>query len=310
MACHPRDKTHRSVFVVYAQITTGYSRRILSDVIIPDHFSIRKTLIARAAPTFLSSLIVTGILLIAFCTPISAQRDRELSRRPSAEAESQAEELFRQALISSDTTDRKSTRLRLQEAMSIWTRLRESEKAAQAAVQIGDRYRQERKYQDALYYYDLALRVKPLPGSARANALNATGRIYAELYLDDLAISSFKKALDQARLVNYLPAQKMALIGLANLYYRQSSREQALKCIAQAQRLNQRSNADADPALLYLIGGSSDLRKNRRCHRSDQSLMRNFQSSALLAQTGSPRTGRASCEVGGIAKESRRKPCR
>jgi CHAT domain-containing protein len=254
MACRSRGKTHQAIFVVYKQIATSYFRLALLDVIIPDHFSVRKTLIAKAVPTSLPALIVTAILLIASSSPLLAQRGRERSERQSPEAERQAEESFRQALLSSGTTDRKSTRLRLQEAMSIWTRMREPEKAAQAALQIGDRYRQARRYQDALDYYDLALGVKSLPGSIRASALNAAALVYAELYLDNLAVRYFIKARDQARLISDLPAQEMALIGLAHLYYRQSAREQALTCIEQAQRLNRRLDADADPALLYLTG--------------------------------------------------------
>ncbi len=240
--------------MVYAQITTWHSRRILLDVIILNHFSVRKTLIPKATSIPLPALIVIGILLIASYSSAFEQRDRGRSERQSPESESQAEELFRQALLSCDTTDRKSTRLRLQEAMSIWTRMREPGKAAKAALQIGDRYKQARRYQDALDYYEQALGVKPLSGSVRANALNAAALVYAELYLDDLAIRSFRKSLDQARRVNDLPAQKIALIGLANLYYRQAAREQALTCIGQAQRLNRQRDADADPALLYLTG--------------------------------------------------------
>ena len=202
----------------------------------------------------LPALIVTGVLLIASYSSAFEQRDRGRSESQSPESERQAEELFRQALLSCDTTDRKSTRLRLQEAMSIWARMREPGKAAKAALQIGDRYKQARRYQEALDYYEQALGVKPLSGSVRANALNAAALVYAELYLDDPAIRSFRKALDHAHLVNDLPAQKIALTGLANLYYRQAAREQALTCIGQAQRLNRQRDADADPALLYLTG--------------------------------------------------------
>ena len=138
--------------------------------------------------------------------------------------------------------------------MRLWAQIGKPEKAAQAALQVGDRYKQVRKYHDALYCYKQALGVKSLPGSVRLNALNAIALFYAQLYQSDLALRYFTESLKQARAINDIPAQVFALTRLANLYYQQGDKAQALARITKAQKLNEQRNADADPALLYLLG--------------------------------------------------------
>lgn len=211
-------------------------------------------LIHKAATIYFTAFILTAVLLVAFDSLAFAQGDRSRSERQSQETASQAEALFQNALLLSDNEDSKSARLQLQEAMRLWMQIREPGKAAMAALQVGDRYKKARKYQDALNYYRRALDIKSLPGAVRANALNAIAVIYAGLYLHDLAVRYFNRALDQARVVNDLPAQMLALTGLADLYHQQGALERALSCITPALRLSKKDHADADPALLYLKG--------------------------------------------------------
>lgn len=201
----------------------------------------------------LITLVVVAVALIAPHSPALEQSRRRSESRSSADAK-RAEELFREALLLSVTRERASARQRLQEAMRLWMSAREPEKAASAALQIGDRYKQAGRYHASLDHYGLALRVTSIPGALRAKASNAIALVYRELYLDELAIHYFKKSLDQSRRINDLPAQASALADLASLHYRQANREQALKCIAQAQRLDRRRGADANPTLLYLMG--------------------------------------------------------
>jgi CHAT domain-containing protein len=214
-------------------------------------------LILKAATLYFTALIATAVLVLASDSLAFAQGDRAGSNGPAAETARHAEALFQEALLLADTEERESARLQLQEAMRVWVRMSEPGKAAAAALQMGDRYKQARKYQDALNYYRLALDIKSLPGAVRANALNAIALIYAELYLQDLAMRYFNQALDQARIISDLPAQTLALTGLADLYHQQGASEKALACITQALRLSQQGQADADPALLYLKGRAS-----------------------------------------------------
>jgi CHAT domain-containing protein/tetratricopeptide (TPR) repeat protein len=211
-------------------------------------------LIRKIASRSFSALVLSAVLLIASPSLLCAQGDSSGSKRQSPQAANQAEELFQNALLLFDTQKDDSARLRLQEAMRLWMQMREPGKAAKAALQVGDRYKQARQYQQALDYYQQALKVKLLPGAVKANALNAIALLYADLYLHDLAAHYFKRALDQGRRINDLPAQILALTGLANLYHRQGVLEKALAYITQALRLSKKDQADADPALLYLMG--------------------------------------------------------
>ncbi|MEN3334465.1 MAG: hypothetical protein V7641_3830 [Blastocatellia bacterium] len=206
----------------------------------------------KAAKNYLAALAVIAVLLFASDSLAFAQGDRSGSERQSSETATHAEALFQNALLLSNTEEYESARLQLQEAMGLWVGMREPGKAAQAALQMGDRSKQDKRYQDALNYYRLALDIKSLPGAVRANAWNAIALIYAELYLHDLAVHYFNQALDQARIINDLPAQTLALTGLADLYHQQGAMEKASVRITQALGLSKKG--DTDPALLVLKG--------------------------------------------------------
>lgn len=201
-----------------------------------------------------TALVVTAILLITSAALAVHQGDRREAARPSPEAARRAEELFQEAWLLSGPNDRELARTRLQEAMHLWEQMREPGKAAKAALQLGDRDKQARQYQNALYYYQKALDVKSPAGSVRATALNAMARLCADLYQGELARRYYNEALIQARNLNDFTAQAFALSGLATLYHQQGANDQALNYIAQAQQLNRQKKADADPALLVLLG--------------------------------------------------------
>ncbi len=206
----------------------------------------------------LAVLIVIAGLLIAPGPPDFAQGERGSSERASTEAArreaaKQAEALLQSALRLCASREHEPARQQLEEAMRLWVQADEPGKAAMAALQMADCYYQDLEYAAVLKCYKLALAVKPLPGLIRVNALRAVAAVYTDLYQDDLAIHYFTQALDQARAINDLPAQTLALTGLAGLYYRQGEKTQALACIGRARQLNGRRNqTEAD--LLYLFG--------------------------------------------------------
>ena len=213
-----------------------------------------ETLMHKAATKYCSAFILIAVVLIAFDSSAFAQGNGSTTERQSQETASRAEALFQNALVLADNEDSKSARLQLQEAMHLWMQSGEPEKAAMAALQMGDRYKKGREYQDALNYYRLALNINPLPGAVKANALNAIALVYAELYLNGLAARYFNQALAKARIINDLPAQTVALTGLADLYRQMGTPEKALAYIKQALRLGKQGKTDADAALLYLKG--------------------------------------------------------
>ena len=211
-------------------------------------------MIPKAAAKHFTAFIVTGVLLVASDSFAFRQRDKGRSERQSPVTHKLPEELSQDALLVSDTHEHRTGRLRLQQAMPIWMQRREPGKAAKAALQVGHRYKQARKYLEALDHFKQALEVPSLPGLVKAHALNAIAQVYAELYQSDLARHYFSQALDQARTINDLPAQTLALTGLANLYHGQGEKAKALACVARARQSNTQKHAETEAALQLLLG--------------------------------------------------------
>jgi tetratricopeptide (TPR) repeat protein len=277
---------------------------------------------------YFAAFVVSAFLLLASDSLAFEQGDREGSERPSSQTASQAEALFQNALLMADSQNSRSARLQLKDAMHIWVRLREPGKAAKAALQIGDRHKLARDYQEALNCYRLALDVKSLPGAVRANALYATALIFADLYSDVLAESYFDRALDQARIVKDLPTQTLALRCLADLYLRQGAMRKAQDCVRRGLRLSRIGTAETYPAFLYLKGrvsqahGSVDEAKgafeealaiyvkNGNVAGQARALCA-LSSLCLLASTrqGRPRTSATGRDAGGNGGQTRRQPC-
>lgn len=212
-----------------------------------------KALIPRAIK-YSIAFIATAILLIAAEPRAFTQENRGRIQRQSLEVATQPGELFQEALVLSDTQEREAAHSRLQQAMHLWVLSRDPGRAAEAALQMGHHCNQAGNYDEALYYYNQALEVKSSPTTVGPTALNAIAQVYAELYRGDLATRYFSRALDQARLINYSPAQMLALTGLANLYHQQGYKAKALACISRAQKLNLQKNAEKEAALLCLFG--------------------------------------------------------
>ena len=104
----------------------------------------------------LMAVFVTALLLFVSDSFAFKQSGRAESDGQSSDSARKAEELFQDALLLSNTRDSKPTRQRLQEAMRLWAQISKPEKAAQAALQLGDRYKQTRRYEDTLYCYKQA----------------------------------------------------------------------------------------------------------------------------------------------------------
>jgi CHAT domain-containing protein len=202
----------------------------------------------------LTAFIMTAGLLITSDSLAFAQDAGRGNDRRSPESESQAELLLQNALRLADNQKSEEARRQLQEAMRIWEQLHESERSARAAMQMGNRCKRAGGYQDALNYYRQALDSKSLPRAFRPNALNGIALIYADLCAYHLAMRYFTQALEEARIINDLSAQTIALTGLGDLYRQQGALDKAVESIAKALQLRKRAHAGADPSLLYLQG--------------------------------------------------------
>lgn len=211
-------------------------------------------MLIKFAATSLNAFALSAVLLFASVSPAFAQGERRVSEHQSREAARLAEASFQHALISFDANDHEAVRLRLMEASRLWSQIGEPVKAAKAALQIGDRYKQARQYRYALKYYEDALNGESVAGPVKMNVYHSLGLLYAEIYQGDLALRNFNLALKLASAINDPSAQMLTLTSLADFYHRRGALEQARKSIAQARRLTRNGSAVVDPALLYLQG--------------------------------------------------------
>ncbi len=208
-------------------------------------------MILKVPKIYFVAFAVSAFLFIAYAAVAFGQDAKE--KDPASL--SRAEEYFQEALTLCGTRERELARSRFLEAIQMWGQMREPEKAAQAALQLGDCHRQARRYNESLYYYNQSLKVRSANGPAKAIAYNSIAAIYAELYERDLALQYYEKAWKQARASKDVSSQIQALVGLADLHYRQREKRRAIEYIRQAQQLTQQQGSEAAEAdLLHLLG--------------------------------------------------------
>jgi CHAT domain-containing protein len=201
------------------------------------------------------------VVLAGFSTPAKATnfpRSRYLRRShtlQSSETTRRAEELFQEALSLADTKDRERAQDRLRNAMALWLQMSEPHKAALAAIQIGQVYKEARKYQYSLECYEQALDVHPLDSQTQVVVLNSIASVYIDVYQRDLAFSYYAQAIKLAKAIKDNRGESTGLAGFADLYYRDGDTRQSLSCIAQARRLAAGSLSKRDEAHLAWLAG-------------------------------------------------------
>jgi CHAT domain-containing protein len=140
-----------------------------------------------SSPACIGLLVLLGLSSQLFVNPHSAV----LSDEP--------EQLFVAAMQLAETGSRADVDKRLDEACLLWTRRGDPERAARARIQIGDLYRNDKRFNESLTQYQQTLLVPGLSPSLKALTYDSIGQIYAELYQTELSLRNFSKALNLAR---------------------------------------------------------------------------------------------------------------
>lgn len=159
------------------------------------------------------------------------------------------EPLFVEAMKLAETEDRAAARKRLDEACSLWIKRGERERAARARLQIGDLYRNDKRFDESLSQYHRTLLIDGLSPSLRALTHDSIGQIYAELYQTELSLRSYTKALQLARLNKDYAVQAQVQLNLASLNYRTGHFEQALELAQSAVVSSSQVNDEKTAAL-------------------------------------------------------------
>jgi CHAT domain-containing protein len=183
------------------------------------------------------------------------QESKGTNPSPSVPIAKTAEQLFQEAVTLSSAGEPKSGLEQLTAAMRLWIQMHEPQKAARAAIQVGESFQRAKRYQESLSCYRKASNVKSLPPSEKAMAFNSIASVYAELYLREFAELYYEKALKQARIASDSSMQAAAWTGLANLHHQRGEKNEALACIAHARQLDgQLADEGAQAVLLHLAG--------------------------------------------------------
>lgn len=197
-----------------------------------------------------------NIILVMSLTLVATGRSVK-SKNTTCQSETtiKAEQLFQESLALCETGDQVLVRDLFSQATRLWIQAREVETAARSALLMGDSYRRMKRFQEALHYYQLGLKIGAVSSQAKASAFNCIAKLYFESYNQELAKIYFGKAIDQAQIAKDASSQAIALGGLAALCYRSGERDRAIGYIGQARQLNhQLGNDEMEAMLLHLTG--------------------------------------------------------
>jgi CHAT domain-containing protein len=137
---------------------------------------------------------------------------------------------------------------RLDEACGLWIKRGDVERAARGRLQIGDLYRNDKRYDESLIQYSQILLIPELSPSLKALAHNLAGQIYAELYENELALHNYTKALTLARLNKDSAVQVQVQLNLAALSNRSGNFVQAMELAQSAVTASDHANDEKELA--------------------------------------------------------------
>src|ERR1041385_4714533 len=186
------------------------------------------TVINRLRRPLLNALLV----LLGLCPIGNNQNVNTVANaltQPGAVFRDDPEQLFVEAMKMAETGDWTDVGKRLDEACGLWIKRGDVERAARGRLQIGDLYRNDKRYDESLIQYSQILLIPELSPSLKALAHNLAGQIYAELYENELALHNYTKALTLARLNKDSAVQVQVQLNLAALSNRSGNFVQAME---------------------------------------------------------------------------------
>lgn len=149
-------------------------------------------------PTRIGLLVLLGLwpqVFISQNLPVNPQADT----KTSTILWNDPEQLFVEAMKLAETGQRVDAGKRLDEVCQLWIKRGDVERAARARLQMGDLYRNDKRFDESLNQYRQTLLIQKLSPSLKALTYDSIGQIYAELYQVELSLRNYSKALSIAR---------------------------------------------------------------------------------------------------------------
>jgi CHAT domain-containing protein len=208
------------------------------------------------------------------------------------------EQLFAEAMKQAEVGDRIEANKRLDEACLIWLERAEPERAARARVQIGDLYRNDKRFDESLSQYHRALAIEGLSTSFKSLTYDSIGQIYAEIYQWDVSERIYQTALSLARESKDYVAEAQVHLNLATLNMRKGDFLNAMDLVQSAVDASIKSNDERKLALALGFLGQIEL-KNGRTEKGRSDINRAM--SLYREQNDRPAQSKIQCFVSGVS---------
>lgn len=246
------------------------------------------------SPARIGLLVLLGLWLPLFPSQ-NLYATTQAQSRPSSVVSGDPEQLFVEAIKLAETDDRANVGKRLDEACLLWIKRGDPERAARARLQIGDLYRNDRRYEDSLSQYNKALLIHGISSSLKALSYDSIGQIYAELYDTELSLRNYTKALNLARLSKDYAVEAQVQLNLAALNDKRGDFVQALELAQKAVTTSSKANDGKGVALSLgflaqmelrsglLDKGQADLDRALSFYRQDNDLPAQIKTLCLMS---------------------------
>lgn len=201
----------------------------------------------RPARARIGLLVLLGLWLPVFNQNLHAIP--HATTPPASVVWDDPEQLFVEAMKLAETGDRAEVGKRLDAACLLWIKRGNPERAARARLQIGDLYRNDKRYDESLRQYRQTLLIQGLSPSLKALSYDAIGQIYAELYQTELSLRNYSKALRLARLAKDSAVEAQVQLNLATLSNKRGDFIQAMELAQNAVISSSKGNDEKAVAL-------------------------------------------------------------
>lgn len=179
-------------------------------------------------PASIGLLVLLGLSAQIFINP-NLQTNPHANNDPSAVLLDDPERLFVEAVKLAETGDQGEVNKRVDEACLLWTKRGDLERVGRARLQIGDLYRNDKRFDESLSQYRQTLMIERLSPTLKALTYDSIGQMYAELYQKELAQRNYSKALSLARANRDYLVEAQVQLNLANLSFKNGDFRRAME---------------------------------------------------------------------------------
>ena len=208
------------------------------------------------------------------------------------------DQLFAETMKRAEAGDLLEAGKHLDEACLVWINRGESERAARARIQIGDLYRNDKRFDEALSQYRQTLALKALSPSLKALTYDSIGQIYAEIYQWDSSQRNYQLALSLAREGKDYAAEAQVQLNLAILSFRQGDFPRAMDLAQTAVDASVKAENDRNLALSLGFLAQMEL-KNGRTEKGRSNINRAM--SLYREQNDRPSQSKIQCFLSGVS---------